>query len=183
MAGVPDLIVVTGPPGAGKTRTLAKLFEPSALDAGDGFFAFIDRGYIAPWAAEAHHQNEVVVAAAATAAGRLAIGRYTVVYDGVIRPWFLETFGAVTGLTRLHYLMLLPSEQVCIDRVRARVGHGFTDLEATRHMYREFVGPDIDDRYMMTRTAPVEAVASSLCELVLAGMRIWTIDGAASRPS
>jgi energy-coupling factor transporter ATP-binding protein EcfA2 len=52
MAGVADLIVVTGPPGAGKTtvtRALSGLFKPSALVAGDQFFAFIDQGYIAPW--------------------------------------------------------------------------------------------------------------------------------------
>lgn len=89
MDGVPELIVVTGPPGAGKTtvaRFLSKLFEPSALVAGDDFFAFIDRGYIEPWTAEADHQNEIVVGAAAAAAGRLATGGYAVVYDGVIGP-------------------------------------------------------------------------------------------------
>lgn len=59
MDGVADLIVVTGPPGAGKStvaEVLSKRFERSALVAGDDFFAFIDSGYIAPWTAEAHHQ-------------------------------------------------------------------------------------------------------------------------------
>jgi len=87
MAGVSDLVVVTGPPGAGKTtvaRFLSRMFEPSALVAGDDFFAFIDQGYIAPWTAEAHQQNEIVVEAAAAAAGRLTLGGYTVVYDGAM---------------------------------------------------------------------------------------------------
>src|SRR5262249_62158032 len=77
MVDVPDLIVVTGPPGAGKTtvaKALSRRFKPSALVAGDQFLAFIDQGYIAPWAAAAHHQNEVVIKAAAAAAGRLASG-------------------------------------------------------------------------------------------------------------
>ena len=72
MAGVSDLIVVTGPPGAGETtvaRFLSRMFEPSALVAGDDFFAFIDQGYIAPWTAEAHQQNEIVVEAAGAAVG------------------------------------------------------------------------------------------------------------------
>ena len=81
---VAELIVVTGPPGAGKTtagRALSALFERSALVAGDGFFAFIDQGYVAPWTGEAHQQNDIVIAAAAAAAGRLAVGGYTVVFD------------------------------------------------------------------------------------------------------
>jgi adenylate kinase family enzyme len=72
MAGVAGLIVVTGPPGAGKTtaaQALPGLFEPSALVSGDQFSAFIDRGYLAPWAAAAHRQNETVMGAAAVAAG------------------------------------------------------------------------------------------------------------------
>jgi cytidylate kinase len=186
MDGVADLIVVTGPPGAGKTtvaRVLSKMFEPSARVVGDDFFAFIDQGYIAPWTAEAHRQNEIVVGAAAAAAGRLAAGGYTVVYDGVIGPWFLETFGAASGLPRLHYVILLPPEEVCIDRVRSRVGHGFTDLDAARHMYREFADAGAGDRYVMTTPASAEAMAASIFALVLGGSVIRTIDGASSRPS
>ena len=46
-----ELIVITGPPGAGKSSVsehLANQFEPSALVAGDSFFAMIKRGYILP---------------------------------------------------------------------------------------------------------------------------------------
>ena len=81
MGGVSDLIVVSGPPGAGKTtaaRALARLFDPSALVPGDQFFAFIEQGYIAPWTSPAHRQNEIVTEAAGAAAGRLATGGYTV---------------------------------------------------------------------------------------------------------
>ncbi len=46
------LIVVTGPPGAGKltvARALASEFDRSALVEGEVFFAFIARGALAPW--------------------------------------------------------------------------------------------------------------------------------------
>jgi len=59
MADAPDLIVVTGPPGAGKTtvaRALSRRFNPSALVAGDQFLAFIDQGHIAPWTAATEYE-------------------------------------------------------------------------------------------------------------------------------
>jgi adenylate kinase family enzyme len=172
MAGVADLIVVTGPPGAGKTtvaQALSSLFEPSALVAGDQFFAFIDQGYIAPWIAAAHRQNEIVIGAAAAAAGRLATGGYTVIYDGVIGPWFLETFGAATGLASLHYAILLPPEELCLERVRSRAGHGFRDLEAARHMYKEFAAAEADPRNMVVSTEAPAVLASRLRHLVREG--------------
>lgn len=172
MAVVADLIVVTGPPGAGKTtvaRVLSGLFDPSALVAGDEFFAFIDRGYVAPWTSAAHRQNEIVVQAAAAAAGRLATGGYTVVYDGVIGPWFVETFGAAAALDTLHYVILLPPERLCLERVRHRADHGFRDQEAARHMHAEFAHARIDPRHVVDSTEDAAALAARLFRLVQTG--------------
>jgi len=46
-----SLLVITGPPGAGKStvaRILAERVEPSVLVEGDSFFAFLARGAIPP---------------------------------------------------------------------------------------------------------------------------------------
>jgi adenylate kinase family enzyme len=169
---VADLILVTGPPGAGKStvaRLLADSFPSSALVVGDQFFAFIHRGWIEPWLADAHVQNEIVTDAAAAAAGRLAAGGYVVVYDGVVGPWLLPRFLGATGLDRLHYVILLPPEPVCIARVQARVGHGFTDIPATRHMYRDFTDAPVDPRHLVTSAGPPEAIGTAIQARVAGG--------------
>jgi MoxR-like ATPase len=82
-----SLLLVTGPPGAGKStlaRLMADRFEPSALVEGDTFFAFLARGAILPWLPESTRQNEIVTEAAASAAGRYASGGYATVYDGLV---------------------------------------------------------------------------------------------------
>lgn len=164
-----ELVVVTGPPGAGKTtvsRLLSGMFTPSARVTGDDFFAFIDCGAVAPWTPAAHTQNEVVIGAAAAAAGRLVAGGYTVVYDGVIGPWSVDAFARAANLDRLHYAVLLPPEQECIQRVKSRIGHGFTDLDAARHMYTEFSTAVIDTRHLITDTSEPAALATHLQRLM-----------------
>ena len=167
------LIVVTGPPGAGKSTVAGILvgrFELSALVAGDAFFAMVDRGYIDPWTEAAHRQNEVVIAAAAAAAGRLAEGGYTVVFDGVIGPWFLDAFLAATGLGEVHYVMLLPPERVCLHRVSARQEHGFSDPDAARHMYGEFASAAGSDlRVVRSIDSSPDAIATTITDLLKRG--------------
>jgi len=111
-------------------------------------------------------QNDVVIGANAAAAGRLAGGGYTVFYDGVIGPWFLDRFSSATGLSRLHYAISLPPERFCLDRVASRVGHGFTDLDAGAHMYTGFAQVAIDSPHVITSLDTAAAQASHLHRLV-----------------
>ncbi len=160
---MPPLIVVTGPPGAGKSSVSAILsadFPLSALVRGDSFYSFIDQGFVLPWLPESHGQNVVVSDAAAAATGRLVKGGYTVVYDGVVGPWLIREFASVADVTNLHYVILMPSEDECARRVRTRIGHGFTDERVTRQLHRQFATAEIDPRHVVAgdqQTPPVIA--------------------------
>ncbi|MEM9566149.1 MAG: AAA family ATPase [Actinomycetota bacterium] len=173
-----SLLVVTGPPGAGKSTVAAMLAErldPSALVSGDRFFGFLATGAMEPWRPESHAQNTVVTEAAAAATARFAAD-YDTVFDGVVGPWFLPTFAAAAGLAQLDYVVLLPSEATCVRRVRSRTGHGFTDVAATRTMHAQFADASIGDRHVIANDGddPLETAdrvdearrTGSLCHLV-----------------
>ncbi len=147
-----SLLIVTGPPGAGKSsvaRIIADNAARSVLVEGDAFFGFLASGAIEPWLPASNHQNCVVTKAAASSAAEFSAGGYTTVFDGVVGPWFLPTFLAATGLERLDYVMLLPSVETCMQRVATRRGHGFTDASATKKMHAEFACSTIAERYVL----------------------------------
>lgn len=149
---------------------LARHFDTSAVVPGDDFFTLLGDDLIEPWRPEAHAQNEAVVRAAAAAAGQLAAGHYTVVYDGMVDPAFVPAFMTATGLAGLHYIVLLPPEQLCVSRVQSRIGHGFTDLDATRHMYQQFIEAEIDERHLLVNppTDP-ERTATAVHDRMVSG--------------
>ena len=154
------LLIVTGPPGAGKSTVaalLAAAVSPSVLVEGDRFHGFLAAGAIAPWLPESNDQNTIVVEASALATGAFVRGGYFTVFDGMIGAWFLPTFLRAARLDEadtVDYVVVMPTVEIrmvgakCLfaDRERAlveRLGVGVAALlvieqrqvvEARRHI-------------------------------------------------
>ena len=168
-----SLLLITGPPGAGKStvsRAIAEASAHSVFVAGDAFFGFLANGSVAPWLPAAHQQNQTVTRASASAAGRYAADGYFTVYDGIVGPWFLPTFASASGLEELHYAVLLPPVESCVERVATRGDHGFSDEGATRQMHREFSSAAIEARHVLNPPpTQVDQVVGTILSALEAG--------------
>ena len=135
-----EILILTGPPGSGKTTTAQALAEESGSPKvhlhSDDFWHFIKNGSIPPYLPEAHEQNAVVMDVLAGVAEGYAAGGDFVVEDGIIGPWFLQTFKAVTA--PVHYVVLRPPLDVAILRCQKRGGDTLTDPEPITALHQQF---------------------------------------------
>jgi broad-specificity NMP kinase len=134
-----EVLILTGPPGSGKTTTSRALaMEPGSPKVhlhADDFWHFIKNGAVAPYLPEAHSQNGTVIDVLAKAADGYAAGGFFVVVDGIVGPWFLPPFRAVT--VPLHYIVLRPALDVAIQRCQERGGDTLTDPEPITALYQQ----------------------------------------------
>lgn len=135
-----EILILTGPPGSGKTTTARALADEAGSSKvhlhSDDFWHFIKHGAVAPYLPEAHEQNKVVVDALAKVAQAYAEGGYFVVVDGIVGPWFLPPFAALS--VPLHYVVLRPPLDVAIQRCHERGGDTLTDPEPITALHRQF---------------------------------------------
>lgn len=144
-----EVIIVTGPPAAGKT-TVARLLADTAdaptvhLET-DLFYRSIRTGFVPPFLPEAHRQNEVVIETIVATVAVYARGGYDVIVDGIVGPWFLPQFRALAddGGPAISYVVLRPDLATTVSRARQRVGDELKDVEAISVLHGAF--SDIGD--------------------------------------
>jgi hypothetical protein len=166
------VIVLTGPPGAGKTVTaqlIADRMTPSVHLHADDFWHIIRRGAIPPNLPEAHQQNEIVTQIVAEVAFAYAAGGYNVACDGIVGPWFLDRFrhaSQASGIT-LHYVVLRPTEATALQRAATRSTQSITPPHTVRLLHDRFSHlADLETHVLDTTHMTAEDAA----ERVLAGI-------------
>jgi predicted kinase len=181
------LIVLTGPPGAGKTtvaRLVADALDPAVHLPADEYWRFIRTGYIAPWRAESQDQNAIVIDALSSGAVTYAAGGYHVVLDGIIGPWFLNRLlaRARTGHVDVHYVILRPAQTVAAQRILGRPEDELSgrhqaiaaerpdDPGAAARMYQEFSALGPYEKHAIDSSAmSAEETAEVVRQLVATG--------------
>jgi chloramphenicol 3-O-phosphotransferase len=144
MAG--SVIVVSGPPGAGKSSVARLLVEsatgPAAWIEGDTFWRFFTKP---PEGQNPGEGVRILVPSLMFTARMFARGGYEAIVDFSVPPGFLAGARKRVGEYPLQFVILRPTEEVCASRNAAR-GEG--DYSRYHEFYRLFEGTpeyDLDD--------------------------------------
>lgn len=166
------VLILTGPPGSGKTtvsRILANRRARSAHLESDLFFGFIQSGYVEPWKREAHGQNGAVMQIVATAAVGYARAGYFTIVDGIVIPG--RFFGPLRDSLDaaghdVAFAVLRAPLAECVKRCAGRGPRSLSDANVIEQLWHQFA--DLGD--LERNVIEVTGTADETADLVAASL-------------
>ena len=152
------VIVLSGPPGVGKT-TVARILAETATKPAvhlltDNFYTAIKKGFVLPFLPEAAKQNEVVVGVVVESMLGYARGGYDVVVDGIIGPWSLQPFveAAQRAHVSLSFVVLRRTLEQTFARAVGREGKALKASGPIKGLYGAFANLGALERHAIDST-------------------------------
>jgi GNAT superfamily N-acetyltransferase/chloramphenicol 3-O-phosphotransferase len=182
-----EVLILTGPPGSGKTSValaLADRYDRVAHVNVDTLRHFITpTGYRAPGKDGFERQHALAVRNACALATNYMAERFAVIIDDVL-PHKTDLDMYIDGLqptaVPVHFVRLLPGLEVCRERNRGRKADRVPDA-LLETVYREFeAGGEIRGSTIDSSELSIEATADRLQALTTSGESIVWRPGAAS---
>jgi chloramphenicol 3-O-phosphotransferase len=142
MAGVRPILLISGPPGAGKSSVARELVKtataPPILIEGDTFWSFLAKGRAKPTKKQLTRQPLTVMQAMMAATRPFTRNGYEVIVDFSIGPWFLPGVRPYLRDAPLDFVVLCPSKAVCARRAADRKEGRMPDYGPYETMYDAF---------------------------------------------
>lgn len=156
------VLILTGPPGAGKSTAARRLAEEADLVAfaggvhvhGDDFMDYVRSGFVEPWKPESYGQNLTITRSLSSTCFSFAAGGYLAVLDWIVGPWFLDPYredARRSGIT-LDYILLRPTEDLASRRARERDERPVADYTHLSPLYAQMSDIGELERHVITTT-------------------------------
>jgi predicted kinase len=172
------ILIVTGPPGVGKTTTAGIVAARSSRAVhleSDAFFRFIRSGYVEPWKPESHGQNQIVMRIVASAAAGYASAGYLTIIDGIVIPgWFFEPLRDALHEAghKVAYAVLREPLSVCAARAQKRGREPLDDPTVVEQLWQAFADLGNLERHALDLDGSSPEEAADLLLQLLADGRL-----------